>query len=388
MPILQTPEGVLRASQYGYLIPLQISDTITYEAFPAAADNAAGANYAGRGAMRKRLSDIPLAARPGMLSFAFLTLCIMSFFAGGCARLPAGGPVDVALYESPAPPTVPASHSPLFLVEHPSETFNRIGTPGVRDQPGKKTEIFVDPGNAAIYYEIQAFRTGKGRYTNLVYRIHFPEVPLDWGRINLTAGRNPGLLIIYTQDDQGRLLLVTTVHTCGCYLAFLPTAALPPEAYPQDWPYGKQEVYGYSLPSRIPVPREETGERILFSLAAETHRIRDAGIIDREAGEQLPSREMTLRPMRDLYALPSRDGTTPFFETDGCRAGYVKDSFKILERLFMSWWAFDLRVGEDKAYSVLDDSRTRFYTSLKFWARRASDMKDFPGFLSYWGWRF
>lgn len=28
-----------------------------------------------------------------------------------------------------------------------------------------------------------------------------------------------------------------------------------------------------------------------------------------------------------------------------------------------------------------------FYTSLKPWARTASDMRDFPGFLAYYGWK-
>ncbi len=319
---------------------------------------------------------------------AFLSLLTWFILVSGCARHPLGQPEDITLYHAPSPPAVAAAHTPVFLPEHSSETFNRIGSPSAREVPGSQPEVFVDPDNPALYYEIQEFTTAKGRYTNLVYRIHFPEVPLDWGRINLTAGSNPGLLIIYTLSDSSELLLVTTVHTCGCYLAFLPTKNLPPEAYPPDWPGETQEVYGYTLPGRIEPPREDIEERIMFTLAGETHRVRDVGLLDRQEREKLPRREMELLPMHALYALPYRDGTIPFFETEGCREGYVKDNTKILERLLMSWWAFDLRIGEDKAYSVHDRSDTVFYTSLKFWARRASDMKDFPRFLSYWGWKF
>lgn len=91
--------------------------------------------------------------------------------------------------------------------------------------------------------------------------------------------------------------------------------------------------------------------------------------------------------MLDLYYLPYQDKTVSFFETEGSRKGYVKDNTKLLERFLISWWAFDFQVGEDKAYSTHDKSDTVFNTSLKFWARKASDLKDFPKFLDYWGWR-
>ncbi|OGR18339.1 MAG: hypothetical protein A2X81_00345 [Desulfobacterales bacterium GWB2_56_26] len=319
---------------------------------------------------------------------ALLFLSVWPLLLNGCAHPPADDLHDVALYQTAAPPAVAAIHTPTFLVQVPSQAFNRIGTPSAREVPGKNPEVFIDPEQPAIYYEIQEFRTAKGRYTNLIYRIHFPEVPLDWARINLTAGRNPGLLIIYTLDDRAELLLVTTVHTCGCYLAFLPTEALPTKAYPPDWPVGSQRVYGYTLPSSIGLPRQESDDRIMFTIASEIHRVRDVGITKGDYRETLPRHEMMLLPMHALYALPYKDRTIPFFETEGCKAGYVKDNMKILERLFMSWWAFDLHVGEDKAYSAHDHSDAIFYTSLKFWARSASDMKDFPGFLSYWGWEF
>ena len=332
-------------------------------------------------ALRRLFERVPLRA-------ALLFLAVWSMFLTGCARPPADNLQDVALYQTTPPPAVAAIYAPAFLVQDPAQPFNKIGTPSAREAPGKSPEVFVDPEQPAIYYEIQEFQTAKGHYTNLVYRIHFPEVPLDWTRINLTAGRNPGILVIYTLDDRAQLLLVTTVHTCGCYLAFLPTEAMPTEAYPSDWPVGSQRVYGYTLPSRIGVPRQESDERIMFTLASETHRIRDVGIAGADGRKPLPRHEMMLLPMYALYALPYKDRTIPFFETEGCKAGYVQDSMKILERLFLSWLALDLHVGEDKAYSVNDGSDAIFYTSLKFWARSASDMKDFPGFLSYWGWKF
>jgi hypothetical protein len=53
----------------------------------------------------------------------------------------------------------------------------------------------------------------------------------------------------------------------------------------------------------------------------------------------------------------------------------------------MSWWAMDLYVGEDKDFGPGEDTGTTFYTSLKFWDRKKSDMWNFNDFLSYWGWK-
>ena len=165
-------------------------------------------------------------------------------------------------------------------------------------------------------------------------------MPLDWTSINLTAGENPGILIIYTQDAKGTLLLITTVHTCGCYLAFLPTMAMPHDAVPADWSSERQSVYGYSLPSRLDLSTAETGDQAVFTLESETHRISDVNIADNSTRQSHPQKvPMTVQPMLHLYALPYRNETLSFFEMAGARRGYVKNNTKILEKLLISWWA-------------------------------------------------
>ena len=54
----------------------------------------------------------------------------------------------------------------------------------------------------------------------------------------------------------------------------------------------------------------------------------------------------------------------------------------------MSWWALDWRIGEDKKLGKNEDDGIRFYTSLKPWSRRASDLRNFKTFLRYWEWKF
>jgi hypothetical protein len=52
----------------------------------------------------------------------------------------------------------------------------------------------------------------------------------------------------------------------------------------------------------------------------------------------------------------------------------------------MSLISMDFYVGTDKVYEDDGDYGNPFYTSLKPWNREASDMRDFPRFLEFWGW--
>jgi hypothetical protein len=322
--------------------------------------------------------------------FTTLPLCltVWTLLLTSCAHLPGDSSDQTALYLPPAPASITAAHTPAFFIRDSAKPFNKIGSPSADAGNGTEPEIYVDPEKPAIYFETQEFTTTKGRYTNLIYRIHFQEVPLGWTSLNLTAGHNPGILFIYTLDEAGTLLLVTTVHTCGCYLAFFPTEAMPRASLPKTWSDEPQSVDGYTLPSSLQHANEQADSRIAFTLESETHRISAVTVTDSLSRQTIAHQVlMHLKPMLDLYHLPYRDKTLSFFETEGSHKGYVKDNMKIFERLFISWWAFDLYVGQDKAYSTHDKSDTVFYTSLKFWARKTSDLKNFPEFLDYWGWR-
>ena len=300
----------------------------------------------------------------------------------------AGTPKSQAwVYLPDTPAATHPQHLPALLVDAPEEPHNRIGTPAAKERSDREPLIIVDPGQASLYFEVQQFSTAKSTYTNLVYRLHFPEVPFLWTSPHLTAGPNPGFLLIFTLDASSTLLLITTVHTCGCYLAFIPTSALPVAALPEGWSTARQSVYGQTLPGLLPLPADDTAP-LLFAFESQTHRLRDVAFFPKALlEEQHFVKKMAVRPMLDLYSLPYQGKTVSFFESEGPRRGYVKNNSKILEWLLMSWWAFDSRIGEDKAFSVHDDSEVPFYTSLKPWAREASDLKNFPAFLSYWGWR-
>ena len=321
---------------------------------------------------------------PNRLSAFSLFFALIVSLSGCCTKPP--NPITTALYNSQVLRTVPfLPHPPAFHVKSADQPYNKIGTPLVTEKDGFPL-VMVKSTTPTMYAEQATFSTQKGTYTNHIFRIHFPRVPFDWCNLHITAGNNPGLLIIYTLDRADRLVLITTVHTCGCFLAFIPTEDLAEEFYPPDWPQETQSVYGHTLPAILGSQHSTAQIPYYFTLESGTHRISDISQKISNDPNLVLAPIMEIQPMEDLYRLPYKDKNISFFEEKGRREGYVKNNSKILERLLISWWAFDWYVGEDKAYGKNDSSTTPFYTSLKFWQRSNSDMKNFPKFLAYWGW--
>ena len=317
---------------------------------------------------------------------------LVSLLLSACSVLPPVQPpkTKLVLYTLQDEETLLSRYAPVFAIEDAQESYNRIGTPGAKLGPGKEEIIYVDPKTPTVYAREDQFVTRKGHYTNLIYRIHFEEVPGGFAPYYLGAGKNVGLLFIITLNNENEPVLYTSVHTCGCYLAFVPTSYTPADVLPRGWKKERQDVYSESLPGlldhRSDAPEQD---KVVFVIRGGTHRVKDIWLAD---GGFLPDyKKITadLQPFGALEMLPLGDQwATSFYETTGPRKGYVKGSYKSRERLYMSWWAFDWQIGEDKKLGRDTFDGVTFYTSLKPWAREASDMRDFVTFAEYWGWKF
>jgi hypothetical protein len=281
--------------------------------------------------------------------------------------------------------TLLAQYAPVFVVSDPGQAYNRIGKAKVRYEAGVE-KVFVDPGQSSIYTQIQPWDSALHKYRNLIYRVHFSEVPYSIMPFHLGAGKNPGLLVVLTIDETAAPVLLTTAHTCGCYLTILPFSRLSEDSYPQQWNTREQWVYGVTLPGMLKQLQPDLGEQLFIQLEPGTHRVVNIEVRNVQAEQKRHRETMEILPMDQLWNLPSDQGPVSFFEIEGARKGHVKGSCKPLERFFMSWWAFDWHVGEDKAYGPAEETGTVFYTSLKFWRRDVSDMWFFDRFLKYWGW--
>ena len=282
-----------------------------------------------------------------------------------------------------------AKFAPIITSENSFARFNKIGT--AKAQLKERDElVYIDPDHASFYFMQRKFTSVNGKpYTNLIYRIHFEEVPHSLIPFHLTAGNNGGLIIVITLNQKLQPVLITTVHSCGCYLGFIPTSFLAKDAFPENWNWQKNPVYGEELPAvrKLTAPFSDS-YRPLIQLRNGTHRVKDIHAIAlSQAKKNYSLIQSELVSMNALKTLPlGENSSTSFFHEQGLQKGYVKGATKPYELLLMSWWTFDLFVGRDKDYGPHEETGTVFYTSLKPWRRKASDMWPFGQFLSYWGW--
>ena len=280
--------------------------------------------------------------------------------------------------------------APALLAHGHENSQNRIGTPRAKYTENGEEEIYMDVEKPAMYWMERKFTTPSGTYTNLIYRIHFPEVPLSLIPFFLTAGKNPGLLFVITLDEKNRPVLVSTSGTCGCYAVTVPTRHLDKNAYPNDLNPGKPlHIYGETLPGLLDF--DAFGEpKLLIHLRPDVHRVMDLEVVSTAqwTGPHFQKKvETPLLPMASLEEIPAGMGrTTSFYYDTWPYRGLVKGAFKPWESLTMSLISLDFFVGTDKIYGDSRVSGTRFYTSLIPWNREASDMWHFERFLRFNGW--
>jgi hypothetical protein len=285
--------------------------------------------------------------------------------------------------------TLVYDYAPVFLAHNYGASYNRIGAPSAKYDDRGNEQIYIDSTNPIIYFLENTFTTPKGRYTNLIYRVHFPKVPFCLIPFYLTAGKNVGLLVVITLDSRQRPVLVTTVHTCGCYLVIVPTSFLPRDALPVKWKEAPIRAYGENLPRMLDYSKIRN-PKLLIHLRPGVHRVMDLEIIDKhnlQDSRQFDVIYTDLKPARELEKIPIDSGTTSFYHQKGLMKGYVKGSVKPLESMFISLLSLDFFVGTDKVYADPQEYGNPFYTSLKPWNRTASTMWDFAAFLEFWGWR-
>lgn len=321
-----------------------------------------------------------------------ISVIVLVILVSGCAHHQNLPPEEVhTIYiAEPGTATLLSEYAPVFLTYDYQNDYNRIGTPSARfDEDQGREQIYVDPQKPAIYYMRQEFSTDRGNYTNLVYRVHFPRVPFSIIPFNLTSGSNVGVIVVVTLDGDDRPVLITSVHTCGCYKAIVATNYLPPDALPEGWKQEPLEVYGEKLPWILDYS-EKNDPRLLVHLRPGVHRVMDLEIIEDEDlrhSKDFRAIQAPLQPTADLERIPLNGKTTSLYYDFGPQKGHVKGSMKFWETLLLSLISWDFFVGADKVYGDNEEYDNPFYTSLKPWNRKASDMSNFARFLAFWGWR-
>lgn len=272
-----------------------------------------------------------------------------------------------------------ANFAPTLKIYDAQVDSNKVGTP----KANADGSVYIDSADPAVYTIEQSFQVEDRQYTNLVYRVHFSDIPFSIFPYHLSWGKNVGLIFVVTLNENQEPILFTTAHTCGCYMAMMGTSHTPESFFPEDWTEldSLQYVYGERLPHKLDL--SETKPDICVAVRPHVHRIMDVFACDKSDTGAKGAQEF---PLQSLRTLDSENGPVSFFYEDGYKEGLVKGAIKPWETMFLSWVSLDPFVGTDKAFLRKETSDRTFYTSIKPWRREISDMADFPQFLEYWGW--
>lgn len=148
-------------------------------------------------------------------------------------------------------------YAPVIDVET-AGGFDRIGAMSI----GPDGRPQVDTGFPTVYRHVAFIRHGDRTLVQLVYLVWFSERP-HAGPFDLLAGTLDGLIWRVTLDEEGEPLLYDSIHACGCYHLFFPTAALRARPAPED---GIEWMF-----SPAPAPRPAPGERVVLGLTSGAH---------------------------------------------------------------------------------------------------------------------
>ena len=197
-----------------------------------------------------------------------------------------------------------AMHAPTFVVDTHGP-YDRIGRP-VHGADGLPTTTPVP-----VVFARAAYTRFAGRVRlQLVYTIWFAERPPAWPG-DILAGRLDGVMWRVTLDDDGAPLVFDSIHPCGCYHLFVPTARVV--AKPPQPTLDEQALVPATLPALA------VGAAVTVFVESGTHYVRSVRV-----GEPLPAAPIGYRFVRDdtlrTLALPA-GGTRSLYGPDGIVAG-------------------------------------------------------------------
>ncbi len=274
-----------------------------------------------------------------------------------------------------------ACRAPRVRVLEAERSYNRIGTPRLRRGWLMGLAAYVDPSLPTMYAERRQDHIADRTVVQLVYRLQFQKIPLDFSSHWLEAHGNVGLIAMLTLDDvTGKILFVTSVHAAGCHLEVIPTDAVP-DAWLAD---GTRVQVEGAMPKRVErVSAEAVGAGWEITLAGGSHRV-----ISLVAGEPLSAGSavpLPLVPMSQLESLPVEDSPGKigsFFYHAGPLRGHVRGAWNPLSGLTpFALLALDPMFGMDKRFGVAEETGTSFYTMWPFWQQHRSRLDRMDSLL-------
>jgi hypothetical protein len=198
--------------------------------------------------------------------------------------------------------TLFAAFAPVFEVETAAD-YDRFGP--LRWGTGETPEVEVS--RPVAYRRLAFTRYGGRTLVQLVYMIWFPERPAkNW--LDPLSGRLDGIIFRVTLDQSGQPLVYDSIHDCGCYHMFFPTARVQPIPPPDpniEWAFIPRTLPAISPP-----------QRVLVRVTSASHYLTD--VRPDVGGHGVP---YALRDDSELRTLPLAEGSRSAFGPDGIVPG-------------------------------------------------------------------
>ena len=195
------------------------------------------------------------------------------------------------------------AYAPAYEIETTGE-YDRFGPLSWRNGPAPE----VDATRPAVYRRLAFTRFYGKILTQLVYTIWFPERPFS-SDTDLLAGKLDGLVFRVTLGIDGAPLVYDTMHPCGCYHMFFPTARVKPLPAPEpgvEWAFAPLRLAAIA-----------PAQRLAVRIASRTHYVVD---VRPDTGASAIAYQFA--DDNDLRALPDADhGTRSAFGPGGIVPG-------------------------------------------------------------------
>ncbi len=225
--------------------------------------------------------------------------------AGAVLAASADNPLGIPEPDPEALARLVRAHAPVFEVDV-ADRSDRIGNPTWPPHG----PVGIDAVTPRVFWRTAHTRFGDRVLLQLVYTAWFPERPAREAG-DILAGRLDGLVWRVTLAPDGEPLVFDTIHPCGCYHFFIPTARALPRPAPdsdEEWRF---------MPQRL--PRQGPGERVVLRVASATHYLQRVRYEPRAAAD---GPAYALVPADTLRSLPRADGgRRSMFGPDGLVAG-------------------------------------------------------------------
>ena len=197
------------------------------------------------------------------------------------------------------------AHAPRFAIET-GGAFDRFGRLAWRSGAAP----VVDHAAPVVYYRVAYTRYHSHTLTQLVYTLWFPQRPREHA-LDLLAGALDGVVFRVTLSPEGEPLLYDSMHACGCFHWFFPTARVQPLPAPDG--AGEWAFIPATLPPDADVP-------ITVRIATRTHYLLKVAP-DNAVPTDADVRGYTLQPEDSLRAVPHGTGTRSVYGPDGLIPG-------------------------------------------------------------------